>query len=159
MFLISMLKGLLKFLAGVFAGRTGDVVEALENDVREIVARLMDSNLSGPERFRAAMETLKAIAAQKGIDAVDHALALLIEMEVTQQKGDSLEQYLDEEVLGTVREVIQSVDAQALVGNEERRNAALAELKARFIAAGKTHLLWDHALNLLIELAVSNIKR
>lgn len=159
MFLISILKGILKFFGFVFAGRTGDIVEVLEADVRQIVARLMDSALSGPERFRAAMDTLKAIAAQKGINAADHALALLIEMEVTQQKGDNLEQFLDEEVLGTVREVIQSVDASALVGNEERRNAALAELKARFIAEGKTHLLWDHALNLLIELAVANIKR
>jgi hypothetical protein len=159
MFLIRFLKGVLKFLAGVFAGRTGDVVEALKGDVQEIVARLMDSTLSGPERFEAALNTLQAIAAQKGIEAVDHALALLIEMEVTEQKGDALEDYLDEEVLGTVREVIQSVNAEDLVGDSERRNAALEQLKERFIAEGKDHLLSTHVLNLLIELAVSNIKR
>lgn len=159
MFLLDAFKWFFKFMAGVLAGKTGDVVEALQSDVTEVVARLMDSDLSGPERFEAALETLKAIAAQKGIDALDHALALLIELEVTDQKGDKLEEFLDEEVLGTTREIIQSVNAQDLAGNAERRNEALDQLKERFVEEGKKHLLSTHVLNLLIELAISNIKR
>jgi len=149
--------GLIRFFASIFKGRTGAVVEALQPLAEKIVGELMDSDLSGPERRTKAEETLKLAAIEAGLKEADHAIGLLIELEVTKAKGDPLEQVLDEG-LEAARQVVKSINASDLSGDAERRAAALAKLTADFLAAGKNWLCTTHTLNLLIEAAVSSFK-
>lgn len=168
-----ILVGVLSFVSSLFtlrsAGGTattttghpvytdGDPWDALRADASEIIAKLMDRAIPGTDKFKSALKTLEAIAIQRGVEAVDWALTELIEKEVTTAKGDAIEQVLDEG-LETARQVVISTDVKAIAfGNEDARDAAIAALKDKLIADGKSWLLAEHTLRLLIAAAVAKL--
>lgn len=159
--------GALSFIASLFALRSrpaekrsyleGHPLEALGDDLAEMIVKLDNKQLTGGQKFRSALMTLKAIAVQRGVEAADWALTELIEKEVTASRGDPLEQVIDQG-LGTAQEVLRAVDVQAIAnGDAATRDAAVSALKDKLIGEGKSWLLSTHTLNLLLAAAVSKI--
>ena len=149
--------GLIWIFALIFKGRTGEIIAELKSVGQEIVGDLMDSDLPGTERFKVAFQKIKEAAIEQGIEAADHAIEMLIELEVTKANDDPLEKIFDEG-LEAAREVIQSINASDLAGNAERKAAAVEQLIERLKSEGKEWLLSTRTLNLLIAAAVSSFK-
>jgi len=150
-------KSIGRWIAAIFKGRAGEVIEKLTPVAEKIVRDLMTGDLPGPARFEEARRRLIEEAVAEGIEWAEHALNLLIELEVTKAKGDAIEQILDEG-LELAREVVNSVDTGFLAGDSERRERAVNWLKMKLLKEGKQWLTSTHLLNLLIEAAVASFK-
>jgi len=155
--LSSIIFGIIHLIAAIFKGRTGNIIEKLTPVARDVVGGLMDSDMSGPDKFEEAKKSILAAAVEQGLEAADHAIGLLIEMEVTRAKGDALEEILDNG-LEAAREIISSINASDLTSSSARRAEAFSRLKVALIDKGKELFTKEHTLNLLIEAAVSSFK-
>lgn len=154
---IKIFGGLIWIFALIFKGRTGEIIAELQPVGHEIINGLMDSELSGTERFKDAFQKIKEAAIEQGIKTADHAIEMLIEFEVTRANDDPLETIFDEG-LGAAREVIQAINISGLAGNAERKAAAVEQLTEKLKSEGKEWLLSTRTLNLLIVAAVSSFK-
>lgn len=153
------------FFAGVFSGLVKVFMEDFENVAKQIVGLLLLADMSGSQKFETALAVLAGHAAKKGKKFINHAARLLIEMELTEAKGDDLEKIVDEG-LEAARLAVEAVNESDLANmvkphlkDGARRFAAVEKLRKDLIAVGKTRLTKSRILHVLIELAVASIKK
>jgi len=150
--------GLIWIFALIFKGRTGKVIDNISSIVVAVVASLLNSDLSGPERFKEAFKRIKNAALAAGLETADHAIEVAIEFEVTEAHGDPLEQILDEG-LGIARETVQTVARESEgMDDETRFSLAFDRLKEELLSRGKEWLTKDRTINLLVRAAVASFK-
>jgi len=154
--------GFLKKIGGFFAKAFSRLVnvfiEDFEDVAGQIVGLLMLADMPGSRKFKIALSVLAGYAAKEGKRFISHAARLLIELEVTKERDDDLERIIDEG-LEAARLAVESVNELDMVGDNDRRKAAVAKLRADLIAAGKEWLTEKNILHVLIELAVASIKK
>jgi hypothetical protein len=160
MFLWTALKAIGGFFKKVFAGSTGEFAKQWASTIGQIVGILfLANNLNGSDKLSTIISIIKNMAAEQGKAYISHAARLLVELQLAKKYGDDIEAIIDDG-LEEAQKAIASVNATDLVGDDERRDAAVAILKENLLVAKKNWLAEvARHLNLLIEVAVAGTKK
>lgn len=145
------------FFASAFSSLVNIFIEDFEDMAGQIVRLLILADMPGSQKFETALAVLAGYAAKSGKKFITHAARLLIELELTEAKGDDLERIIDEG-LEAARLAVEAVNELDMVGDNDRRKAAVAKLRNDLNAAGKEWLTENNILHVLIELAVAAAK-
>ena len=145
------LKKVVSPLVDVFIEDFGEMVEKL-------VRLLMFAAVPGGDKFAMALAVVKGYALAEGKKFVNHGARLLIEMEVTEARGDKLEDIIDHG-LEEARKAVNEVATSLLSDDDDRRKMAVNILRERMVELRRTALTKTHLLNVLIEIAVAQRKK